>query len=95
MEIASRQVINLLNSDSEEDESASALNPPLPSNAFFSANSASASVQKPKRTNTVVVLSDSDNGSDIVCVTPKQKRQKFEEDPIDIDQPGPSGLNLK
>lgn len=95
MELASQQVINLVNSDSDGEESTSALNPPIPSNAFLPASAASTSIPKPKRTNTVVILSDSDNASDIECITPKEKRPKFEEDPIDIDQPGPSGLNLK
>ena len=92
-----RQVINLVNSDSDDEESVSALNPPIPSNAFLPASSASTSVpiNNPKRANTVVILSDSDNNSDIELITPKEKRTKFEEDPIDIDQPGPSGLNLK
>ena len=90
-----RQVINLVNSESDDEETVSALNPPIPSNAFLPASSASTSAPKPKRANTVVILSDSDNNSDIECITPKEKRPKFEEDPIDIDQPGPSGLNLK
>jgi len=92
-----RQVINLVNSDSDDEESVSALNPPIPSNAFLPASSASTSIpiNNPKRANTVVILSDSDNNSDIELITPKEKRTKFDEDPIDINQPGPSGLNLK
>ena len=96
MEIDSHQVINLVNS-SDEEEATSALNPPIPSNAFLPASSASTSRPKPKRTNAVVILSDSDNESDIECLTPKEKRPKIHEifeDPIE-DQPCPSGLNSR
>ena len=104
LEIESRQqVIDLVNSSDDEE----AVNSPKPnrsSDAFNPARSPSSS-RIPKRQNTteenreaIVILSESDNESDIECVTPQQKRPRYSfhdcsYDPEDIDQPGPSSLN--